>query len=235
MPGNLRVCVCVFHSVGTTFHQMRTRHVGWPGNKFLARLPSRLLAEGHLWRHNLICWLSSSSSSLPRSCFFCLSCPSHLCATYTPHEQTKSRANDTQADRSLPNPFLQKNHLLGSAPPKPPPTPMPDVSVWLCGHCCMRLLTLQTTTALIGRFVFSYWKPCVLFQSRLATTELNASIFCCTKSVFSSSEKQSAGYFSHSALPLFLNPHANAFLVRSLSEFVRNKPASVNSGAQLKV
>ena len=38
LPGYLpcvhvRVCVCVcVHSVGTTFHQMRTRHAGWPGN-----------------------------------------------------------------------------------------------------------------------------------------------------------------------------------------------------------
>lgn len=106
---------------------------------------------------------SLTPASLSHSCLFCLSCPSHLCATCTPHEQTKSRANDTQVDRSLPNPSLPKFHLLGSSPtqyyhpPHPPPPPTPDVSVWLCGHCCcMGLQTLQTTTALIGRFVFSF-------------------------------------------------------------------------------
>lgn len=104
------VCVCVFHSVGTTFHQMRTRHVGWPGNKFLARLPSRLLAEGHPWRHNLIC--RPSSSSLPRSCSFCPSCPISPLVPHT-HHLTRQKAELMTlrwTGACLPNPFLHKYH-----------------------------------------------------------------------------------------------------------------------------
>lgn len=99
LPGNSPcVCLCVsvwLLSVGITFHQTRTRHEEWPGNKFLAQLPSRPLAEALSWRHNLICWLSSSP--FPHF-FFCLSHPSVPHTHYTIHGKH----------------FLQKCSLLGS-------------------------------------------------------------------------------------------------------------------------
>ena len=103
------VCVCVcLHSVGTTFHQMRTRHAGWPGkiswhSSHLAYWPEHI--------HEDI--ISSADSLLPRSLAPSLRllsvCPSSLCASPTTCIQQKHRSEETLGLKGTCGIHLRRN------------------------------------------------------------------------------------------------------------------------------
>lgn len=99
-PACMCLCVCVcLHSVGNHFSPNEDTPCWVAWKNFLARLPSRLLAGAHSWRHNLICWLPSSS--LPHFVSR-QSCPTSLRALPHNMHTTKTQIwRNSDAERNL--------------------------------------------------------------------------------------------------------------------------------------
>lgn len=106
-PACMCLCVCVcLHSVGTTFHQMRTRHAGWPGKiswhgSHLAYWPEHI--------HEDI--ISSADSLLPLSLTSSLVSPAPRPSAPSPTTciQPKHRSEETLTPKGTCRMHLRRN------------------------------------------------------------------------------------------------------------------------------